>query len=83
MQTDVVSHQCPARQMWALVAPLAAAAVLAASLLAVWHTGPLALSQQKTQAVESPANNGAGSGRVMPSALEPALRDLDGVVHHG
>lgn len=83
MQTEVGNHPCPARRMRALVAPLAASAVLAASLLAVWHAGPPALSQQKIHPVEPRAKNGAGSGRAMRSALEPTLRDLDGVVHHG
>jgi hypothetical protein len=80
MQTDVGSRQCLARQVRALVAPLV---LLLAILLAVWRADPPAPSQQKTQAVEPPANNGARSSRAMPSALEPAMRDMDGVVHHG
>ena len=80
MQTDVGSRPCPARQVRALVAPVV---LLAASPLAVWRADTPTLSQQKTRAVEPPANNGARSGRSVPSALAPAGRDLNDVVHHG
>lgn len=83
MQTNVSTCPCRARALRTLVAPLLAAALLAASLLVVWRADPPALSQQQTPSVEPGVNSRAGSDRATPWTPEPALRALDGVVHHG
>jgi hypothetical protein len=68
--------------MPALVAS-AAIAMLGAGELVSWRADSPNLSRPSSPAVEAPAANTKAFSRALSPTLEPALRDLDGVVRHG